>query len=76
MLDTRGPEIRTRNKEELLLKKNKKLTIRYAEFFKQEDDVLFIDYPNLPRITPGTIMSIDNDTVKIEIVENNDDELI
>lgn len=74
MLDTRGPEIRTRNKDENIFKKNQILTIKYAEFFKHadDDDTLFIDYPNMYRIEPGTIMSLDNDTVKITITENED----
>lgn len=72
MLDTKGPEIRTRNKDEMILKKDDTIQIRYAEFFKQEDDILFIDYPNMQRLEPGTIMSIDSDAVKIEIVKNDD----
>ncbi|USN54744.1 MAG: hypothetical protein H6765_09760 [Candidatus Peribacteria bacterium] len=47
----------------------------YAEFFKQEDDTLFIDYPNLHRVDTGTIISVDNDAVKIEITAKHDDYL-
>ncbi len=75
MLDTRGPEIRTRNKDEVTLKKNQKITISFAEFFKQEAWKLFIDYPNLHRIEAGTIISIDNDTVKIEVLSSKDGDL-
>jgi pyruvate kinase len=76
MLDTKGPEIRTRNKEEMTLKKNQEISIAYAEFFKHEENTLFIDYPNIHNITPGSIMSIDNDAVSIEILENKQDKLI
>lgn len=72
MLDTRGPEIRTRNKDEMTLKKNQKITVAFAEFFKQETWTLFIDYPNIHRIESGTIMSIDNDAVKIEVLSSKD----
>jgi len=76
MLDTKGPEIRTRNKEEMTLKKNQEISIAYAEFFKHEENTLFIDYPNIHNITPGSIMSIDNDAVSIEILENRQDKLL
>lgn len=74
MLDTKGPEIRTRNKDEVILKKKKEVTIQYAEFFKhtEEDNVLYIDYPNMYRIEPWAIMSIDSDTVKITVTSNQD----
>lgn len=76
MLDTKGPEVRVRNKDELTLKKNQKIKICFAEFFKQEEGVLFIDYPNIHTITKGTIMSIDNDAVKIQITGQKDDYLL
>lgn len=76
LLDTKWPEIRTRNKEETTLKKNQEIIITYAEFFKDEPNTLFIDYPNLHNITPGSIMSIDNDAVSVEIIENKHDTLI
>ena len=76
MLDTKWPEIRTRNKDEFTLKKGKQVKIAYAEFFKEGKDTLFVDYLNLEHITVGTIMSIDNDAVSIEITENKGNELI
>ena len=72
MLDLRGPEIRTKNKEDLVFKTWQKITIAYSEFFQNNPDQLLIDYPNLQRIPVGTVMSIDNDTVKIEIIEQQE----
>lgn len=74
MLDTKGPEIRTRNKDEIILKKKAIIEIQYAEFFKhtEDDDILYIDYPNMYRIEAWAIMSIDNDTVKITVKSNED----
>ena len=74
MLDTKGPEIRTRNKEEMFFTKDQKITIEYAEFFKypDDDDTLFIDYPSLYDVKPWTIMCLDNDVAKIEITDSKD----
>lgn len=74
MLDTKGPEIRTKNKDEKILQKNDTVTIQYTEFFKRIDDekTLYIDYPNMFRIEKGTVMSIDHDNIKIQITDNND----
>jgi len=74
MLDTKWPEIRTRNKDEIIFKKKELITIQYAEFFKYSEDenVLYIDYPNMYRIEAWTIMSIDSDRVKITIKSNED----
>jgi pyruvate kinase len=60
MLDTRGPEVRTRNKEELILKKGKEIPIEHAEFFKDSYDILYIDYPQTQEIPEGTLIDIDN----------------
>ncbi len=76
MLDTKGPEVRVRNKDEVTLKKNQKIKVCYAEFFKQQDGVLFIDYPNIHTITKGAVMSIDNDAVKVQITGQKDDYLL
>lgn len=75
MLDTKWPEIRTRNRDETVFKKWKKVKILYAEFFRQEKNTIFIDYRNLDHVTIWAIMLIDNDTIAIEITENNDGEL-
>lgn len=67
-----------RNKEdEVTLKKNQKIKVCYAEFFKQQDGVLFIDYPNIHTITKSVVcMSIDNDAVKVQITGQKDDYLL
>ena len=75
MLDTKGPEIKTRNKEEMTVEIGDELTIAYAEFFKEEEATLFLDYEQLGEVTPGAILSIDNDTVNIEITANNGETL-
>lgn len=71
LLDTKWPEIRTRSKYELEYTNNQEVTIKFAEFFKEEDDTIFIDYPYIEDIVPGSIMSIDNDTVTVEITKNH-----
>lgn len=58
------------------LKKGQTITIGYSEYFQDEEDQLLIDYPNPHRIPVGTIMSIDNDKVKIEITDHQEQILI
>lgn len=67
ILDTRGPEVRTRNKEELILKKNQEIPIEYAEFFKDDFDTLYIDYAQTENIPDGTIIDIDGGSIVIEV---------
>ena len=67
MLDTRGPEVRTRNKEELILKKGQEVPIEHAEFFKDDYETLYIDYALTHEIPEGTIIDIDNGTILIEV---------
>jgi len=67
MLDTRGPEVRTRNKEELVLKKGQELPIEHAEFFKDSFDTLYIDYNQTENVPEGTILNIDNESVVVEV---------
>ena len=76
ILDMRWPEIRTKNKDMIKLKKGQTITIGYSEYFQDEEDQLLIDYPNPHRIPVGTIMSIDNDKVKIEITDHQEQILI
>lgn len=70
MLDTRGPEVRTRNKEELVLKKGQEIGIEHAEFFKDSYDTLYLDYNQVESIPEGTVITIDNETVAIQVKEN------
>lgn len=72
MLDMKGPEIRTRNRDETKFKKWQKVHIMYAEFFRQEKNTIFIDYKNLYHVSIGAVMLIDNDTIAIEITKNNE----
>ncbi len=74
MLDTKWPEIRTRNKDEVLCKKWSIFMLHYAEFFKHadEENIIYIDYPNMYRIETGAVISIDNDNVKLQVIENNE----
>ncbi len=67
ILDTRGPEVRTRNKEELILKKDQVISIEHAEFFKDSYDILYIDYPLVENIPDGTLIDIDSGTIIIEV---------
>ncbi len=76
MLDTRGPEVRTRNKEELVLNKGQKIPIEHAEFFKDSFDTLYIDYNQTQGIQEGTILNIDNESVIIEVIKNKWDALM
>jgi pyruvate kinase len=52
ILDTRGPEIRTKNKDELVYSDDEEIIINFAEFFKYpvELDTLLMDYPNMQAI--------------------------
>ena len=68
ILDTRGPEVRTRNKEELILKKNQEIPIEHAEFFKDDRDTFYIDYPQTENIPSGTMIDIDNGSILIEVI--------
>lgn len=72
MLDTRGPEVRTRNKEEIYLEQGQIVNIEHAEFFKDSMDVLYIDYGQAENIPTGTIIDIDNETVLIEVIESKE----
>lgn len=76
ILDLRWPEIRTKNKELITLKKGQVITIWYSEYFQEEGKNLLIDYPNPLRIPIGTVMSVDNDKVKIEITGHKDHTLV
>ncbi len=67
ILDTRWPEVRTRNKEELILKKNQELPIEHAEFFKDDDEKLYIDYIQTENIPDWTMIDIDNGSILIEV---------
>jgi pyruvate kinase len=69
LLDTRGPEIRTKNKFEIECKLGKTMYLKYAEFFKEEEDTIFVDYANLENIPNGTIISFDMDEVIVEVVQ-------
>ena len=72
MLDTRGPEVRTRNKEEIYLEEGQEVRIEHAEFFKDSMDILYIDYGQAENIPTGTIIDIDNETVLIEVIESKE----
>lgn len=76
MLDLRGPEIRTKNKEDLTFVKDQIVEIAYSEFFQNNEEQLLIDYPNIQRIPIGTVMSLDNDRVKVLITEHKEDYLV
>jgi len=67
ILDTRGPEVRTRNKEELILKKGQEIPIEHAEFFKDDMDTLYIDYAQTQNIPDGTMIDIDSGTILIQV---------
>lgn len=74
MLDTRGPEIRTKNKDELVYSDGEMIIIEYAEFFKYPEvlDTLLMDYPNMAAVPVGSIISIDSDAVRLEITKNEE----
>lgn len=76
MLDLRWPEIRTKNKDDMTFTKDQTIEIAYSEFFQNNDTQLLIDYPNIQRIPVGTIMSLDNDRVKVEITAHKDNYLV
>lgn len=76
ILDLRWPEIRTKNKEDLTFSKDQRIEIAYSEFFQNNIEQLLIDYPNIQRIPIGTIMSLNNDRVKVEITEHKNDYLV
>lgn len=76
MLDLRWPEIRTKNKEDLTFTKDQVVEIAYSEMFQNNEEQLLIDYPNIQRIPVGTVMSLDNDRVKVEITEHKEDFLV
>lgn len=67
LLDTKGPEIRTKNKFEIEYTVGSTVFLKYAEFFKEEENTIFIDYVNLENIPLGTHISFDMDQVVIEI---------
>jgi hypothetical protein len=50
--------------------------IAYSEMFQNNEEQLLIDYPNIQRIPVGTVMSLDNDRVKVEITEHKEDFLV
>jgi hypothetical protein len=50
------------------------VSLKYAEFFKEEDSTIFIDYANLENIPVGTHISFDMDEVVIEITKARKDE--
>ncbi len=76
MLDLRWPEIRTKNKEDLTFEKGQIVEVAYSEMFQNNEQQLLIDYPNIQRIPVGTVMSLDNDRVKVEITEHKEDFLV
>lgn len=76
MLDTRGPEVRTRNKEEIYLLENQEIQIEHAEFFKDSDSMLYIDYALAQNITLWTILNIDNSTVRIEVIKKDEEHIV
>lgn len=69
LLDTTGPEIRTKNKYPITLKKWQKIPLTYAEFFKEETNQILIDYANLEDMKEGTIIIFDMNQVVIEITK-------
>lgn len=78
ILDTRGPEIRTKNKDELVYSEWDEIIIEFAEFFKypEEIDTMLMDYPNMKIVPVWSVMSIDGDAVRVEVKENRDGVLI
>lgn len=70
LLDIQWPEIRTRSREEMEVKKNQKIKIKYSESFKHEDaNTLFIDYEPLDEIQVGVILHIDHNAVILEVTK-------
>lgn len=76
MLDLRWPEIRTKNKEDLSFTKDQIVKIAYSEFFQNNSEQILIDYPNIQRIPIDTLMSLDNDRVKVQITAYEEDYLV
>lgn len=72
LLDTRGPEIRTRNKEEIFLEEGETIPVVASESFQDSDDVLFIDYHKTSELPIWSTIEIDSGSILLEIVEQND----
>ena len=76
LLDTKGPEIRTRNKEELFLEEGEDIIVEFSESFKDSDDILYIDYHKTDDLPVWTILEIDSGSIILEITKNNKNRII
>lgn len=73
-LDTKGPEIRTglmRDNKDIPIKAGHEFTVsvdpKYGEI--GDDKVLFMDYPNLPKVTaPGKLIYVDDGILSLLVV--------
>lgn len=73
LLDIQWPDVRTRNKEELVVKKWQKFRLISTESFKNEAKTIYIDYAHVDDLRVGAHLHIDHGEVVIEVVENDKD---